>query len=252
MRTREQIKEQFEKDTANHSMEILKDDGLYRHLKFTKDGSSVYRFDIITWPGYLAVAGDMGEWVFSRIPDMFEFFIMDERDWNYKHIINPGYWSEKLQAADCRTGGRSDSNGYEEFQQEVFEENVWNLYNQFAEEYADEDDEAVTEAYPEDTQTYAQMLEELKEAIQEEVIDCSYDGEMRAYDAAMSFNWESHNGELKFDMNEFYEFNCRDYTYHYIWICYAIVWGIQQYNEHEKEKPVPPAGLILKEGEQPA
>jgi len=237
MLDQKRVKERFLGDTENHSMEIIKDDGLYRHLKFTNNGSQCYRFDIHTWPGYLCICQDMGTYVFSRVSDMFEFFIMNDNDFNKKHVINPSYWAEKLQSVD-RDGARGDGNGYEEFSQETFEENVWNDYKNFAEQYEDEDEEGVTEAYPEDTQTYKQMLEELKEALQEEVIDCSHDGQMRAYDAAMSFRWESDNKELKFDMCDFWDYSCTEYTFHYIWILYAIVWGITEYNKVKEPEAV--------------
>ena len=53
-------RERFAKDTATHAMTILRDDGLYRHLRFKRPNTSSYYFDIITWPGYLAITGDMG------------------------------------------------------------------------------------------------------------------------------------------------------------------------------------------------
>ena len=83
-------------DTALHRMEIIRDDGLYRHLRMKQPGTSCYYFDIITWPGYLTVTGDMGTWTFSRIADMFDFFGA------WKGVINTHYWSEKLEAgAGC-------------------------------------------------------------------------------------------------------------------------------------------------------
>lgn len=230
--SREAIKANFERDIANHSMEVLRDDGLYRHLKFTNGGSSVYRFDIITWPGYLAVAGDMGEWVFSRIPDMFEFFIMDEHDFNHKHVINPGYWGEKLQAADCRNIGNNSRNGYEEFSSDVFEDNVKQEYDSWI-EGNDIDPES----------DYATAL---WEALEQEVISAASDGSYPAYEAAMSFRFEDDDWRIgndreddldygTFSMDEFWDYNCTEYNYHYIWVLYAIVWGITQYNK-EKQK----------------
>ena len=227
MLDRERVKKRFEGDTDNHTMEILQDAGLYRHLKFTNNGSQCYRLDIHTWPGALCVSGDMGTYVFSRLPDMFEFFRMKDGGWNKKHVINPGYWGEKLQAVD-NSHGRNNS--YEEFSEELFKENVNEEYDNFCESYADDDEEAVSEAYPEDTQTRQQQLESLREALDEEVIDCGYDGETRAIDAAMNFRWESDDGELKFDMCDFWDRSCTDYTFHYIWILYAIVWGIGEYD----------------------
>lgn len=230
MLDQQEVKERFLKDTKNHTMEILKDDGLYRHLKFTNGGSQCYRFDIHTWPGFLCICQDMGTYVFSRTPDMFEFFIMDDNDFNKKHVINPGYWGEKLQA----TNGRGDS-GYMEYSQDTFEANVKHEYDNFCESYADDDDEDVTEAYPEGTQSRKQQLEDLWESIEDEVISNSHDGNIRAYDAAMSFNWTSDDGELSFDMQDFWDYSCNDYTFHYIWILYAIVWGIGEYNEIKED-----------------
>ena len=228
MLDRERVKDRFIGDTDNHTMEILQDEELYRHLKFTDNGSQCYRFDIHTWPGTLCIDGDMGTYVFSRIPDMFEFFRMKDGDFNKKHVINPGYWGEKLQATDSSRGRNSS---HEEFSYELFRENVKDEYDNFCEAYADDDEEAVTEAYPEDTQTRKQQLESLWEALDEEVIACGYDGETRAYDAAMDFRWESDNGELKFDMQDFWDRSCSDYTFHYLWVLYAIAWGIGEYDK---------------------
>lgn len=84
-------RERFERDTAEHQMTVRHDDGLYRHLRCQRPGSWTYGFDIVTWPGYLAVTGDMGDFTFARTADMFEFFRVDGGR------INPDYWSEKLK-----------------------------------------------------------------------------------------------------------------------------------------------------------
>jgi hypothetical protein len=55
------IAERFAKETAEHDMEIVHDDGLYRHLRFRHQGpnySSWYWFDLITVPGSLIFRGD--------------------------------------------------------------------------------------------------------------------------------------------------------------------------------------------------
>lgn len=80
-------------DTAFHRLEIIRDDGLYRHLRMKQPGTSCYYFDVITWPGYLTVTGDMGTWTFSRIADMFDFF------GPWQDGINTGYWSESWKLA---------------------------------------------------------------------------------------------------------------------------------------------------------
>lgn len=103
----------FQRDTAAHQLEVIKDDGLHRHLRFRKPGTGCYGFDIVTWPFHLAISGDMGAAMFTRLPDMFEFF----RD-SSKHAepdalcINAGYWAEKCVANDGEK---------KEFSPEVFE-----------------------------------------------------------------------------------------------------------------------------------
>jgi len=102
-------KEQFLNNVKNHKIKTIRDDGLYRHIRMT-NGSSNYRYDLITWPGYLCVTGDCGSYLFARIEDMFEFFRNQE--------INPYCWAEKVLAeSTC-------SNGVAEFSVKKFEENV--------------------------------------------------------------------------------------------------------------------------------
>ena len=197
------VKEQFEEDTKDHTIEILLNEGVYRHLKCSNNGSQVYRFDITTWPGHLCVSGDMGTYVFSRLYDMLEFFGEDK--------INPGYWGEKLQAQSCNG---TTANSVKEFSEELFRENVKNEYDMFKESY-EGDENAVG------------PLKELWQAIEDNVFAYMYDGEIRAYDAAMDFTWESDDGTMKFNMQYFWDYNCREYTYHYIWILHAITWAIR-------------------------
>jgi hypothetical protein len=89
---RQEAESAFPRDIANYAMNVIRDDGLYRHLRFSKPGTMWMHFDIITWPGYLAYVGDMGSYVFSRLTDMFDFFRHDR--------INPEYWAEKVHAMD--------------------------------------------------------------------------------------------------------------------------------------------------------
>ena len=249
----EEIKTCFERDTKNHKMEVLQDEGVYRHLKFTNNGSQCYRFDLHTWPGSLCIDGDMGTYVFRRVQDMFNFFIMDKHDFNHKHVINPGYWGEKLQATDGR-----DGKSYTEFSMDVFKENVMSEYDGFREQYMisedmydDESDEHMAEAYEEDKQPLREMFDQLLGELTDDVLHCD-ENEVRAYDAAMDFSWKSDDGEFKFDMNDFWDHNNTAYTYHYIWILYAIVWGITEYNNNKDKEPTPPPGEDRKEGVQPA
>jgi hypothetical protein len=70
----QQAKERFEKDTAEHQMTIELDDGFHKHLRFAKPGTMIYSYSIVTWPGFLAIAGDVQTLIFTRESDMLTFF----------------------------------------------------------------------------------------------------------------------------------------------------------------------------------
>lgn len=91
----------FSADTDKHELTVLREDGLYRHLRARNPEHGAYWFDIITWPGCLTIRGDLGNaYTFARLPDMFEFFRGKQ--------INPHYWAEKLD------GGRDSVQVYSE------------------------------------------------------------------------------------------------------------------------------------------
>jgi hypothetical protein len=107
----ERTAKMFAVNTAGHELTILHDDGLYRHIRMGKPDTGLYRYELITWPGHLAVGGDMDYYVFSRVLDMFTFFRGRE--------INPHYWSEKV-----KDGGRERTREHSEdaFKARVMEE----------------------------------------------------------------------------------------------------------------------------------
>lgn len=89
---KQDVKKVFLGHVENHTMAIELDNGVFRSIKFSRDGSSVFYFRITTWPGHLCISGDMGTYVFARLSDMFTFFRGDTLE------INIGYWTEKLQS----------------------------------------------------------------------------------------------------------------------------------------------------------
>lgn len=206
----EKSRERFVHETAEHQMEIVRDDGVDRHLRFAKPGTGMYHFDIVTWPGYLAVVGDCGDFVFSRLRDMFEFFgdkrgFADER-WG----INPQYWAEKLRAP------KSDAVRTYSF-----------------------------EAYE------ARVREWLADALREDLDDCVGSGELEAaaHDQllddpdheAYHDEVEAHRRLRDFEhqgrrIHDSWEWDLREYDWQFLWCCWAIVWGIEQY---QSSKPAP-------------
>ena len=63
----EHVHKSFLADTQDHKLSILKDDGVYRHIKVSKPNEGSYHYYITTWPWHLCISGDMGTWVFSRV-----------------------------------------------------------------------------------------------------------------------------------------------------------------------------------------
>lgn len=93
----------FCKNTENHRLRILHDDGLYRHLRMQSDNEKgqptvIWYWDIITWPGSLAIRGDVADgYIFTRDPDMLEFFSLHpDRYRDDAPMIDMHYWAQKL------------------------------------------------------------------------------------------------------------------------------------------------------------
>jgi hypothetical protein len=107
------IAARFARDTANHQLTALHDDGLYRHLRFRNPATDGHTpFDIVTWPYNLVVkAGWTFHFDIDATPDMFDLF----RKTAFSGQINPGYWSEKVRA------GRDEIEG---FNPDLFEQQV--------------------------------------------------------------------------------------------------------------------------------
>ncbi len=91
---------QFSRATTEHALTTLHADGLYRHYRMARPGTGIWHWDVITWPGHLCIDGDIGDGlVFSREPDMIEFFAAGLRYGKYPDgapQISVEYWAEKL------------------------------------------------------------------------------------------------------------------------------------------------------------
>ncbi len=195
---REPTVESFSKDVAGHEMNVQHSDGIYRHVRFKQPGSSNMWFDLVTWPGFLTISGDMGCWTFARLPDMFNFFRDD------KLRINASYWSEKLQHGNH--GGRDGAKVYDD---ETYRAR---LLSQLSEHYGFEGDD----------------LAELTEAVKDEVL--TDDFEWRVKIAAAEFTHHFADGrKFQFDTCDLPD--GMEYSCHLIWCLYAIVWGIQQWDK---------------------
>jgi len=224
MSNREPTEESFLKDVSNHSLTVLLDQGVYRHLSFSNNGSFNQKFDIVTWPGFLAYSGDMGCFVFSRVNDMFSFFRNDK---DKKELqINPSYWGEKLQAVD-RDGYNP---GYKEYSPEKFKFLVEEKVKEWLEEFEGDYDDSEEEVDEKIKEFSSKLIDEIKD----DVLNYSDDGEHKAHEVLRDFSFE-YNG-YRYEFSDTWEWDLKDYTYRYIWCLYAIVWGVQKYDARQENK----------------
>lgn len=208
----------FLTDVAQHEMTIIRDDGVHRHIRFKAAGTMIEHFDLITWPGYLCYTGDMGTYVFTRLHDMFEFFRTDRDHLQLRDgqtlAINPGYWGEKLEAID-------KGDGFTKFSEVKFERAVMEyLVRWIRENYNDTDKDE---------------RRELWDKVMSQVIDADNDnGGHRKQAAAHDFTHRVHQ-DLRFEFMDFWEHDLTDYSHRFMWCCYALAWGVQQYDNKKAE-----------------
>jgi hypothetical protein len=196
-------RDQFVRDTSEHAMEILRDEGIYRHLRFRKPGTVIYGFDLVTWPGYLAIVGDCGDFLFARSTDMFEFFGPNGARGGFEDArwgINPNYWSEKLQAPRPDAARRYC---YEQFCERVQE---W---------YADVAKDLTPAA-----------AADLGEALNERVLSPYLDAVHSEHEAHVLLRDFEHDG---IRINDSWEWSLRDFDWAFLRCCWAIVYGIGKY-----------------------
>ncbi|MGW9397251.1 hypothetical protein [Streptomyces sp. NPDC055642] len=189
---------------AGHTMTVLREDGLYRHLRFEGDGKSSlgrypsYPFELITWPFNLVVkAGWTFHFDINATPDMFDLF----RKTAFSGEINPGYWSEKVRA------GRDEIEG---FDPELFEQQV----KQYV-VHSIRDGEAPRGIGREVTSEIFELG------------DISHEAGARA--ALRDFRYEG------WDFGDLSEWDFTDYTPGFLHCCHAIRHGIDLYAAARKQ-----------------
>lgn len=216
-------------------LHVLDDTPHFKRLRFMSPTEScIDRFDLVVWPGYLLIVGDMGEYLFRREPNMLAFFRESEEEAREEiPAINPSYWAEK-----CVAQGREnirEPDGAEEFYAQVHQLIGEYQREEQAEAACDED------ASDEERETSARLVEEIAERC----------GEMTAALLTETQNWDDgancarccrvravenlrdHDevgAEFEEILTDFWEHSSEHFTFHYLWNCIAIVWGIRQYD----------------------
>ncbi|TNE66861.1 MAG: hypothetical protein EP336_09605 [Rhodobacteraceae bacterium] len=185
---------EFLRDVRDHKLTIELDQGIHRCLFLGRPGSSTYHYRLTTWPGHLAISGDMGSFTFSRLRDMFEFF----RDEDMTNEINPSYWAQKVEAID-RHGSMK------EFSDKKFRDAVLRDIEEWEVRLGDA----------------SKILNEVRDEVL--ALGCANVDE--AY--ALINDFEASDGNV---FTDFWEHDLTTYSLRYLWCLRAIVWGIKQYD----------------------
>ena len=194
----QEVHDRFIKDVRGHKMDIQLDQDCHRHLHFSRNGSLALHYNIVTWPGYLAISGDMGSYTFSRTRDMFEFF----RDREMLTRINPQYWNEKLDSIDKHSSPK-------EFSEAAMMSAIRNHINKW--------------------EVTIDSAKKIEDEVHQEFT--GWDGPTNLQEAYRKIHeFESSEGHVFQD----FESSMTEWSFHYLWALKAIVWAIKQY-DLEKE-----------------
>jgi len=200
--------EEFLKDVETHTVEVLLDQGFYRHLRCRRAENPIWLhwFDIVTAPDLLLIRGDMGSVSFSRIEDMFKFFSSDPAK------INPHYWAEKIQAL-----ARQSSSGAMVWDGDVFKQALVDSlqdYGVVGEHRKEIEDKLESEIEWRDDESY----------VRRQVDQFEHDG---------------------FCFVDTHEISGEVYLSCYIWLIRAICWSIGQYEQRKKGSAAAAAAEVV-------
>ncbi|MFB5948420.1 hypothetical protein [Klebsiella pasteurii] len=206
------VSTRFLLDTAEHRLEIFLDNGVYRHLRMQQPGTSCYYYDIITWPGYLTVTGDMGTWTFSRVRDMFNFF----DGWTGE--INTHYWSEKLEAG---TGCSARELIAKEYDHDAFCSSL----KEWLSDYLTDDEEEPGVDWDDESDEPDSDKARIRETVRE-LYRADFSNDWEAYSAINDADWPECIDTWELCANLTY----KTYTTYFRWILFAITRAISKYH----------------------
>ena len=198
MGKKELTTDQFLSDVKNFQMKIKMDNGVYRHVYFGDPKTGNMSFSLTTWPGFLCMSGDMGEFVFERLEDMFQFFRAGTECRKAQKVwINEGYWGEKLRAG---------SSPKEDFDRDTF---VHSMIQSFRESFPPEE--------PGRWETWDELRDKLIWS------------DMDSMEQALQFAYDFRDWKNKAIFHEPYEWASTAPNWRFLWACHAISWGVNLY-----------------------
>ena len=198
---------------------ILHDDGVYRHLRLAKAIDSLMEgFDLITFPGALVFTGDYGDYTWKRIEDMAYFFSGENTDFKTR-TPDFSYWAEKLVAE-----GMYASRKTRQFDDEGVRKEILARYVEYCDEHPEMSDAkkiAIWERL--DNEVLQPSDYSSSEA-------CEFEMRNRLYDYS-----ENDRRGAPAILHNTYDWGMHCLTDNYIWACYCVAWGLEQYHKQKKE-----------------
>ena len=192
-------REQFLNEVKDHVCVIERDDGVFRHVRFSRPNDSCMHFTLSTIPGKLIYSGDMGCFVFQRLHDMFQFFRTDRAP-------DFGYWHQKLIAVDRNDGSQKKS---------------FELLDAALRSYLSED-------------SGYELTGTIRDEIQQFIDDLRTEFGEYGFDHAAKLASDFCVGRPErpvFAFQDLFDHNFDVFTHRFVWACYAIQWGIRKYDE---------------------
>ncbi|RAJ47795.1 hypothetical protein K388_07176 [Streptomyces sp. KhCrAH-43] len=190
-----EIKERFATDSADRTLTVRRDDGLYRHLVVEMPRSTAYWFEVMTWPGALAITGRTGSYIFRRDEDMLLFFRTHTRS-GWEEKIDTRYWAEKVQPH----GDRSV---------QAYAKDRVHAY--------------IKEAAQEAEAAYPGLLAEVEEELFSRYSSVDLESEAGAKAALAAFEFDG----FRFDTADW---KFTEYDDWFLYTCQALAWTVAQYD----------------------
>jgi hypothetical protein len=199
-------------DLCGHKVEVLNSNGVYRHLRCS-DGTFNLAFDVVTYPNHLCFSGDMGSFVFTRLPDMLNLF-RSKLD-----SIDYGYLGGKLCAEDIHSG-------YERFCESTIKASLAEKLNEICTEIG-EGYHCDIDRLPDDL-TLEQFVVKVREEFNDYFSgqDLYESGYIEAIEGFVSELIP--NLDLGHDWPEWMQ--TKGVSHRFYWACMAITWAVAQYD----------------------
>lgn len=245
---------------TRHQMSVLLDQMApggtgqpHRHLRFAIPGTGFYSFDIVTWPGHLAISGDLESFTFTRLPDMFDFFRGLRIDQNTDQAggrarfvggPSPEYAAQKVIAAAARRHG--DESGLKVFDDEQYaamvrEEITSHDPQQRSSSFLDcLDPQAAYARFAADAESELLCSYDLPgsvESARQRLEDYSFD-----YLADLDLDKHGKPTRQRLGFHDTHEWDLQVWDHHFLLSLLAIKWGVATYLQAFPERLVREVG----------